>query len=167
MNNIRIVQDSTQGIQVMNSVGKWMENSGLNPSMWWKPENMNCEFLSKHTEPSEYYVALVNDTPAASVILQETERNQSWKSVDGDSPQKALYVHWLCVKREFAGEGLSKTMIEFAETMAIKKGFKLLRLDTDADEPKLCNLYKGLGFKEMGTEKESEHNTMFFEKIIG
>ncbi|MFC1711621.1 hypothetical protein ACFLZ1_03490 [Patescibacteria group bacterium] len=63
-----------------------MKKSGLNPSRWWKPENMNSGFLLKHTEPNEYYVALVDKKPVASMILQETERTQSWKSVDGEKP---------------------------------------------------------------------------------
>ena len=166
MNQVRIIQDTDRAIEVMYNAGTWMENSGLNPSQWWKPENMNREFLLQHTEANEYYAALLDNQPAASVILQETERNQSWKSVDGDNPKHALYVHWLCVHRSFAGRGLSKKMIEFAEEVARKRRFKLLRLDTDADEIKLCKLYERLGFKLTGTKNEDGHNTAFFEKKI-
>ena len=98
--------------------------------------------------------------------MQETERNQSWKSIDGDHPKSALYIHWLCVHRNFASQGLSDKMIEFAEQEANKRGFKLLRLDTLADEPKLCQLYERLGFQLVGTEKEEEHHTAFFEKNL-
>ena len=127
----RIIQDTDRAIEVMHNVGTWMESSGLSPSQWWKPENMNRQFLLKHTESDEYYVAIIDNQPAASLVLQETERNQSWKSVDGDNPKQALYVHWLCVHRDFAGQGLSEKMIEFAEKEAKKRGFTLLRVGAD------------------------------------
>jgi len=143
-----------------------MEKSGLNPSSWWKPENMNIEFLFKHTEPDEYYVAMVGDKPAASMVLQETERNQSWKSVDRDKQKKALYIHWLCVHRDFAGKGFPKKMVDFAKVEAKKRGFSLLRLDTSANEKKLCLVYEDLGFILMGTEDDSGHKTAFYQDRV-
>ena len=164
MDKIKIIQDSSLGIEVIHSVSLWMKRSGLNTE-YWEPNYMNSQYLFKYSEPDEYYVALLDDTPVASVILQETERNQSWKSVDENNPKKALYIHWLCVKRKFTGQGLSKKMIEFAEKEARKRGFKRLRLDTYVDEPKLCSLYKSLGFKVVGTDKD-DSNIIFFEKRI-
>ena len=161
---MKIIQDADKAISLMHDVGEWMQKSGMNPSLWWQPQNMNRSFLLQHTEPNEFYVAVVNGVPAASVILQDSERNQSWRSVDGDTPQKALYIHWLCVARDFAGQGLSTTMIDFAAGEATKKRLKLLRLDTDADEKKLCSLYEGLGFQLVGTEEEGAHRTAFYQK---
>jgi ribosomal protein S18 acetylase RimI-like enzyme len=163
---VTIIKDVDKSIEVMHNVGLWMKRSGLNPSEWWAPENMNKKFLLKHTELDEYYVAIIEGKPAASMVLQETERNQSWKSVDGEKSQKALYLHWLSVHRDFAGQGLSKTMVEKAKDEAVKRGFSLLRLDTDADEVKLCSLYEGLGFKLMGTEDERKHRTAFYQMKI-
>lgn len=163
MKQVKIIQDANMAMEVMHNVGLWMERSGLNPTEWWKPENMNKEYLFKHTEPDEYYVAMMDDLLAASMVLQETERNQSWKSVDGDQTQRALYLHWLAVHRDFSGRGLSGIMVEKAKKEAKKRGFSLLRLDTDADEPKLCSIYEGLGFKLMGTEKEGNHKTAFYQ----
>src|SRR3989344_5128677 len=146
---MKIIQDADKAIEVMHGVGEWMEKSGLNPSLWWQPQNMNRNFLLQHVDPTEFYVAVINDVPTASVVLQDSERNQSWKSVDGDAPQKALYIHWLCVARDFAGQGLSKTMVDFAVREALKRELKLLRLDADANNKKLCSLYEGLGFELM------------------
>jgi ribosomal protein S18 acetylase RimI-like enzyme len=127
---------------------------------------MTRAFLLQHTEPNEFYVELVDGTPVSSVILQDSERNQSWKPIDGDISQRALYVHWLCVARAFSGQGYSKIMVDFAADEARKRGFKLLRLDTDAEEKKLCKLYESLGFKLMGTEQEENHKTAFYQKVL-
>jgi len=167
MKEVKIIQNMNRAMEIMHNVGAWMEKSGLNPSKWWKSRNMNRKFMLKHTEPEEYYVAMVDDKPVASMVLQETERNQSWKSVDGNSPKKALYVHWLCVHRNFAGQGFPIRMIDYATKVAKKRGFNRLRLDTNADEKKLCKIYKDLGFSLVGSEVERKHTTAFFEKEIG
>lgn len=161
-----IIQDATQAIAVMHNTSKWMQQKGMHLSEWWQPQNMNPHFLFQHTEPNEFYAILAHSRPAASVVLQESERNQSWKHVDGDSPQKALYMHWLCVSEEFTGQGFSQMMVEFAAKEAKKRGFKLLRLDTDANEPKLRSLYESLGFHLMGIQQEGGHNTAFYQKEI-
>jgi len=163
---MEIIQDADKAISVMHDVGVWLEKSGMNPSLWWQPQNMNRSFLLQHVEPNEFYVAIANRIPAASVVLQDSERNQSWKSVDGDKPQKALYIHWLCVARDFAGQELSKAMVDFAGAEAAKRKLKLLRLDTDADKEKLCSLYERLDFRLMGIEEEGEHRTAFYQKNI-
>ena len=56
---MKIIQSFEKGIVVMHNAGLWMEKSGLKPNKWWKPENMNRNFILKHTEPDEFYVALV------------------------------------------------------------------------------------------------------------
>ena len=160
---MNIVNDPQKSIEVMHNVGTWMQKNGLNPSKWWQPENMNQEFLFKHAEPEEFYCLLENQNPAGSVILQESERNQSWQPIDGEDTKKALYVHWLCVHRDFAGHGIPQQLIDFAKTQAQERGFPRLRLDTDANEEKLCGLYEGMGFKLAGTENEGDHTTAFYE----
>jgi len=59
-NNIEIIQDMDRSISILHNVGKWIEESGKNPSKWWKPENLNIKFLSQYVKPNEFYVALVN-----------------------------------------------------------------------------------------------------------
>ena len=123
-------------------------------------------FLLKHTEPGEYCVAIINGKSAASMVIQTTERNQSWKSVDGNKPKKALYIHWLCVHRDFAGENLPKNMIDFAAKQARRQNIKFLRVDTNAKEVKLREIYEKLGFSLMSIEQEDYRNTAFYQKIV-
>ncbi len=163
---VKIIQDVGKAITVMHEAATWLAESGKKPSMWWQPKNMNREFLLQHAEPDEFFVALVDSVPAASVILQDSERNQSWKSVDGDTPQPALYLHWLCVARQFAGTGLPKLLVDFAGDQAKKRTFPFLRLDTNADEIKLRNLYECLGFHLMGIQKEEGQTTAFYQKLV-
>lgn len=86
--NIAIVQDMDMALVVMKNVGIWLEENGKNPSKWWKPENMNRSFMLRHAQPQEFFAALVDNKSAAAMILQDNQRNQSWKSVDREKLMK-------------------------------------------------------------------------------
>lgn len=165
-NSIKIIQNVDQAISVIYNAATWLKKSGKNPSKWWQPQNINRDFLLKHAEPNEFYVAIVNGKPSAAVILQNNERNQSWKSVDKDNSQQALYLHWLCVNRKFAGQNLPQVIVDFANQQALKRNIKLLRLDTNAHETKLREIYENLGFSLMGIKKEESQNIAFYQKIV-
>jgi len=163
---IDIIQDMKLAISVMRSVSKWLEDSGKNPSKWWKLENLNPEFLLKYAKPQEFFVAMVNKKPAAAAILQLNQNSQDWQSIDKDQPQKALYIHWLCVDREFAGKNLPRLMIDFAEKKSRENNINLLRVDTNASEMKLRKIYEELGFHLVAVEQEDYRQTAFYQKII-
>ena len=164
--SVKFVQDMDLAISVMRNAGKWLLESGRDPSKWWQLQNLNREFLLQHVEPDEFYVALIDGKPAAAEILQETQDVQEWKSFDKNNSPKVLYIHWLCVARQFASQGLPKVMIDFATKKAKEKGLSLLRADTNAQETKLREIYESLGFQLIGIVREDYRNTAFYEKII-
>ena len=164
--SVKFVQDVELAISVMRNAGEWLLESGKNPSKWWQPQNMNREFLLQHANPEEFYARLVDRKPAVAAIFQFDQRNQDWTSVDKNQPQKALYIHWLCVYRGFAGKGLPKIMIDFAVKKALENNIKLLRADTNANMMKLRKIYKELGFTLVGIEKEDYRQTAFYQKKI-
>ena len=75
-----------------------------------------------------------------------------------------MYIHWLCVTRQYAGRGLPKLIIDFAEQEARAKGIHLLRVDTNAQEMNLRKIYENLGFKLISIEKEDYRQTAFYQK---
>ncbi|MEK7451230.1 MAG: GNAT family N-acetyltransferase, partial [Patescibacteria group bacterium] len=83
-----------------------------------------------------------------------------------DQFPKALYVHYLCVHRDFAGTGLPKLMIDFAAQKALENNIKLLRVDTNASMMKLRKIYEELGFTLVGIEQEDYRKTAFYQKKI-
>jgi GNAT superfamily N-acetyltransferase len=161
-----VVQDVDKAIAVMRDAAEWLEASGKNPSKWWQPSNMTRAFLLQHAEPSEFYAVLVDGQPAAAAILQDNQRNQSWESVDGKTSPPALYIHWLCVARRFAGKGLPKLIIGFAERQAAAKGLQYVRVDANAGETRLRKIYEDLGFKLAAVVKEDYRQTAFYQKKV-
>ena len=98
--------------------------------------------------------------------MQLNQNSQDWHCVDKNKPSTAMYIHWLCVDRQFAGRGISKVMIDFAEHQAKNQNIKLLRVDTNADEMKLRHIYEDLGFHLVAIEQEDYRKTAFYQKNI-
>ncbi|MEK9143018.1 MAG: GNAT family N-acetyltransferase [Patescibacteria group bacterium] len=163
---MKIIQDMDQAIGVMQSAGKWMKESGKNPSKWWQLENLNQDFLLRHVKENEFYVGFVGGVPAVAAVFILLEDNPDWKSVDKDYPKRALYIHWLCVDRQFAGQGLPKVMVDFSQRLAKKNGISMLRLDANADKKKLQDIYEDLGFRLLGTKQEDSRTSAFYQKTV-
>lgn len=163
---MKIIQDMDRAIGVMRSAGTWLAVSGKNPSKWWKLENLNRTFLLKHAKIDEFYVGMIGGIPAVAAVLMIINDNQDWKTIDKDNPQRALYIHWLCVDRQFAGQGLPKVMVDFSQRLAKKNGISMLRLDAKADKEKLQDIYEDLGFRLVGTKQEDYRTSAFYQKTV-
>lgn len=165
---ISIQNDADRAVEVIRHVGAWMRDSGLtNYSEWWDPDNVSTEMLSQYAKPDELFVLTVDGQPAAAAILQPEQSLQDWSAIDGDNePPRAMYIHYLAVERNFAGRGLASSFMDKAMELAQEHEATVLRLDTNADEPKLCALYEGLGFKRVGTVQEDHHSTALYEKKV-
>lgn len=62
----------------------------------------------------------------------------------------AWYLHRLCVRRSYAGKGVSHAIVRHCAEIAQGYGASHFRLDTRADSPKLCQLYESMGFRRAG-----------------
>ncbi len=78
-----------------------MKEKNIPISKWWDLKNLNKGFLLQYAKPEEFYVVLVDSKPATAAILQMNQNAQDWKNVDKNKSKKALYIHWLCVSKEF------------------------------------------------------------------
>lgn len=161
-----ILQNTDLAISVMQDAGRWIEENGKPLSRWWKSENLNRDFLLRYANPEEFYVVMIDNVPAAAVVLQFSQSAQNWQSIDGDNPKPALYMHWFCVHRNFRGQGLPKVMIDFAEKLAKEKDVGLLRVDTNAEEMKLRDMYEAMDFSLAGIVDEKQRKSALYEKKI-
>jgi GNAT superfamily N-acetyltransferase len=163
---ISFTQDVDKTIAVLQNAGEWLLKSGRNPSKWWQLQNLNKQFLFQYAKPEEFYVGLVEGRPAVAAILQKDQEAQDWHDIDKNKPQPALYIHWLCVDRHFAGKGLTNEMINFAESLATKENIPFLRVDTNASENKLRKIYENLGFELVMVKKEDYRDTALYQKNV-
>lgn len=163
---IKFVHDIDLAITVMKDAGKWLEETGKSPSKWWQLDNLNPEFLLQYANQDEFCVGLIDQKPAVAAVLQIDQNAQDWVSIDGDNPKPALYIHWLCVARKYAGLDFPRRMTHFAAIHAKENSASLLRADTNAEEMKLRKIYEDLGFKLAGIVDEGYRKTAFYQKLL-
>lgn len=163
---IVIRQHIDDAIFVMRKAGQWLVDSGKNPSKWWQLDNLNKDFLLQYATPEEFYVLYKDNVPAAAAILQLTQNSQDWERVDHGKPQPAFFIHWLCVDHAFSGQGLPQKLVDYAAQKAKENNIALLRVDTNASETKLRELYEELGFQLVGIVDEGYRQTAFYQKEV-
>lgn len=163
----QLVNDVDSAIAVMQEAGQWLLDSGRQPSKWWDPKNLNRDFLFQYAKPEEFYTLKIDGKPAAAVILQIDQNAQDWEAIDGDRQVPAMYVHWLCVRREFAGQGLPEKVTDLAADLAAQNQINILRADTNAEETNLREVYESIGFELAGIVQEDYRTTAFYQKLVG
>jgi len=128
-------------IDIMREVAQWGREKGLRV---WMDEWLTRDLLiTEEADPSCFYVAYVDKQPAACMILQWQDR--LWWP---DAPKyQAAYIHKLCVRRDFAGQGLPGACLDYAVKACKSQGAEYVRLDTGWDEERMKVLYTSLGFE--------------------
>ncbi|SDI84294.1 Acetyltransferase (GNAT) family protein [Pseudobutyrivibrio sp. 49] len=80
---------------------------------------------------------------ACAFILQDSDV-EYW----GNRPaNEAVYMHKLCICREFANKNMTKSVVEAIRNDCRNKGIKYIRLDTGLDEKVVRKIYIKAGFK--------------------
>jgi ribosomal protein S18 acetylase RimI-like enzyme len=152
--------DIQTAINIMKEVTKWGRSVGLKV---WNDSQLTREKLLMDIGEENFYIGKVSDDNACCMILQWND-TQFWPNT---KENEAGYIHKLCVRREYSGEGLSKKMVEFAVQECRKRNVGYLRLDTGWNKKKLCNLYESLGFELVGKVELGDRGEFaLFEKKI-
>lgn len=88
-----------------------------------------------------YYVIDIEDQIAAVVELKSASEDL-WKNDN----LRAIYIHKLAIRREYANKNLGRKIINLIELRAIQQEIKYLRLDCVAHNDKLRQYYESFGF---------------------
>ena len=144
ISNFKVLNGEVEtAINIMKEVAKWGRSVGLNA---WKDEALTKETLMEGINEYDFYVGQVSEDNACCMILQWDDALFWPKAKENESG----YIHKLCDRRDFAGLGLSRKMVEFAIEECRRRDIHYLRLDTGWNKKKLCTLYESLGFKLVG-----------------
>lgn len=142
MEEIQIIHNKVdEAIAIMKEVAEWGRKKGLR--VWLDKWLTKEELLSDEAQPFNFCVGKVGDESACAFILQETD-SEYWASRIND---KAVYLHKLCVRREFSHRNMTKQIIEAIKTECKINGKKYIRLDTNLAEKIVRKIYLDAGFK--------------------
>jgi len=155
-------QDIDAAIIVMRQASKNLSKKWKSISKWWDLENLNKNFLLQYHISQEFYVGYYNDIPAVAAILQKSSEDKLW-SLIWKGKDSAFYIHYLCVNPEFSWTWLVKKIINFTSELAKKHNITQIRVDTNAQEKKLCSIYEKNGFQLVQIIEEDYRKTALYE----
>lgn len=140
MEKVEIIYNQMdEAIHVMKEVAKWGREQGFRVWLdeWLVPE----ELLTEEVKPENFCIGKIDGKVACAFILQNSD-TEYWKN-----PGDAVYLHKLCVKREYAHRNMTKSVVEAIKEECRKSSVKYIRLDTALDEKAVRKIYLNVGFK--------------------
>lgn len=128
-------------ISVMREVASWGREQGFRvwPDEWLTPE----ELITPDAQPENFCIGTINGEIACAFILQWTDSDY-WPHAPAC---EAAYLHKFCVRRSFAGKGMTKLVTEALREECGRRGIRYIRLDTALDEKTVRKIYLNAGFK--------------------
>ncbi|MGM7721619.1 GNAT family N-acetyltransferase [Metabacillus sp. Hm71] len=143
---------------ILIEAAEWLIN---NHKEMWTPNQLTIENLLKNNVIEEMFMGFINNQSATAMILQEKD------PIFWTDSTPSLYLHKFAIRRKYAQKGLSEQMINWAKLRAKQHNKKYLRLDCDADRPKLCNFYEKQGFIKVRDEVMfGKYPTYFYEIVV-
>ena len=130
-----------EAISVMREVAAWGREKGYRvwPDEWLTPE----ELITPDAQPENFCVGTLGDETACAFIPQWSDA-EYWHN----APKfEAAYLHKFCVRRAFAGMGMTKLVVNAIKDECRRRGVRYIRLDTGLDEKVVRKIYLKAGFK--------------------
>lgn len=120
---------------------KWVEQ--LDGTVMWVEGELEEDRIRAEVRAGMFVVAEIDGQIAGAIRFQLEDR-LFWPDLDG---RDSAFVHRLAVRRAFAGQGISSALLAWTVNRARGLGKRYLRLDCDADRPRLRVLYERFGFR--------------------
>ena len=132
--------DADSVSEVLLGAAKWLEDMG---APMWKGDELQPENTLADIGEGLFFVA-ARDEVVLGVVKFQLEDELFWPDLPA---AEAAFVHRLAVRREFAGTGVSSSLLAWAEARARSIGRGFLRLDCEAGRPRLRAFYERFGFR--------------------
>lgn len=145
-------------VPLMNAAGNFQ----------WNETYPNPEAFAKDIELNQLWVADM-DGDIAGIAAITTEQYPEYAQVGLDISQEAVVVHRLAVSPRYRGKGVAEALMYEADAEAIRKGLKLLRIDTNSENTSAQKLFQKVGYQfkgEITLEFRPGLKFVCFEKVL-
>jgi GNAT superfamily N-acetyltransferase len=146
-------------LSILEEAAQWLVYRGIDQ---WQPGSFSRRRIADRIERGEMYLAELRGRAVGTLALQWSDE-ETW----GDVPADAGYVHGLAIRREFAGKGLGRELLRWAEERVAASDKKYLRLDCVAENRALNEYYRRAGFSYRGGALVWGLEVSLYEKKVG
>lgn len=135
--------DLDQVLSILVQAAEWLKLRGIRQwGHYLDGATEEKQELLQAIERGEVYLVRQGERPAGTVTLQVAPSEWDRQIWGDDAADDALYVHRFAVSRDFAGQGLGKHLLDFAEERGRTLGKRYLRLDCVGHNRRLNEYYK-------------------------
>ncbi len=142
-------------VGVLSECAGWLLGQGIR--QW--PDPFPTERVAPLLEKGSFYLARLDGEVVATFALLWSDP-AFW----GERQPDAGYVHAVAVRREYAGRGIGRGLIDWAAEQAAAAGRDYLRLDCLSENAALCAYYEGMGFAPQGEVEIDDFRATLFER---
>ena len=137
-------------LSMLMEASSWLSSRGI--SQWpmeWIVSPVMRSWLTECANRGELYLA--GEEGARMGVFTLVNRQEGTDSFCwGQDSGECAYLHSFAVRRAWAGRGLGRRMLSWAEEASVSAGKKLLRLDCSKDNPRLRRWYEEAGYALRG-----------------
>jgi GNAT superfamily N-acetyltransferase len=137
-----VLNDIPAIMKVIAEVVPVMRASG---NYQWDNTYPNAIVFGEDIASDQLWVADI-DGEIAGLAAITTEQYPEYASVGMDINETAIVVHRLAVSTRHRGKGIAAALMQQAETEAIKRGIKTLRIDTNTANGATQKLFPKVGY---------------------
>jgi len=155
--------DSKEILGLLKRIAEWLRSKGIDQWRDFLDEKGEAK-LAKRFREGEVYKVFKDGTLSGMFVIQWDDTFWHPEKNDG----MACWVHTLGVDPASRGHGIGVKILSHIEGIAKGAGKKCVRLDCNADNPKLCGFYESQGFKVAGAKRwvEKDWNVRLYEKEV-
>ncbi|MVM34060.1 GNAT family N-acetyltransferase [Spirosoma sp. HMF4905] len=115
----------------------------------WDDHYPNETVFGNDITKAQLWVADIDGQLAGVAALTE-DQEPEYAQVGFDLSQRAVVTHRLAVDPAFRGQGVAVALLEQAEQLALERGIKFLRIDTNSENQGTQKLFPKLGYQYAG-----------------
>ena len=163
---LAVGEDVAGVMGVLRRVVPMMRAAG---NLQWDDAYPNAEVFERDIELGQLWVAEI-DGAIAGVAALTRDQDPEYAQVGWDIEEPAVVVHRLAVDPAFRGMGVAGALMRKAEDVAMERGIRVLRVDTNTLNEASQRLFPKLGYAlvgEIGLEFRPGLRFLCYEKRLG
>jgi N-acetylglutamate synthase-like GNAT family acetyltransferase len=134
---------------VMQLIGKVVPLMMASGNFQWDDKYPNRHVFNNDVALNQLWVAEI-DNQVAGVTAITTDQQAEYANLGMDITQEAIVTHRLAVDIDFRRQGIAEALLKKAEDVALARGIKILRIDTNSNNKVTRKLFPKMGYEYAG-----------------
>lgn len=167
---MKIVQAVSKDLnEIMCLLKLCVEKMNREGSYQWDSSYPNEQVIKEDIEKGHLYTCKNQDKILGIIVLNYCQNSQYKKLTWKDENGKVLAIHRMAVHVDYQRKGIAKSLMTFAEDLAIKESCTSIRTDTYIENIKMQSMFPKLGYTKVGEVFFNQGRTkpfICFEKTL-